>query len=79
MRPILKSPQAAAADLFAEDGARISVLALAEAIWVLDINYGFSARELADAVEMLLNHRDFVLQDSEAVGAALDLTADGLH
>ena len=65
--------QAAAADLFVEDGAWISVLALAEAIWVLGTYYGFSPKEIADAVEMLLNHRDFVLQDSDAVGAALDL------
>ncbi len=65
--------QAAVADLFGEEGAWISVLALAESIWVLDTNYGFSAEELADAVEMLLHHRDFVLQDSDVVGAALDL------
>lgn len=65
--------QAATADLFVEDGAWISVLALAEGMWVLGTYYDFSAKEIADAVEMLLNHRDFVIQDSEAVGAALDL------
>jgi predicted nucleic-acid-binding protein len=65
--------QADAADRFVEDGAWISVLALAEAIWVVGSTYRFNARELADAVEMLLHHRDFVLQDSDAVGAALDL------
>lgn len=65
--------QAAAADLFVEGGAWISVLALAEAVWVLGSTYRFTAGELADAVEMLLHHRDFVLQDSDAIEAALDL------
>lgn len=49
------------------------MFALAEATWVLDKVYGVSARELLAAIEMLLNHRDFVLQDAEAVADALEL------
>jgi predicted nucleic-acid-binding protein len=65
--------QTGSAENFVQSGAWISVLALAEATWVLRRVYKFSSRELAAAVEMLLNHRDFVLQDSDAVTAALDL------
>jgi predicted nucleic-acid-binding protein len=65
--------QAATADAFVEKGAWISVLALAEATWVLATVYELNAASLITAVEMLLNHKDLTLQDSDAVAAALDL------
>jgi predicted nucleic-acid-binding protein len=65
--------QAASADLFVQRGAWVSILALAEATWVLATVYERSARELAAAVEMLLNHNQLVLQDSDIVAAALEL------
>jgi predicted nucleic-acid-binding protein len=65
--------QAEAADHFVEKGAWVSVLALAEAAWVLGTVYGFSAAQLVTALEMLLNHKDLTLQDSDVVAAALDL------
>ena len=65
--------QAASADAFVEKGAWISVLALAEATWVLATVYELNAASLITAVEMLLNHKDLTLQDSDAVAAALDL------
>ena len=65
--------QAATADAFVEKGAWVSVLALAEATWVLATVYKLNAASLATAVEMLLNHKDLTLQDSDAVAAALDL------
>lgn len=65
--------QTAAAESFVQDGAWISTLALAETVWVLSISYGFSTSDLANAIEMLLNHRDFVLEDPGVVTAALDL------
>jgi predicted nucleic-acid-binding protein len=49
------------------------VLALAEATWVLATVYELSSKDLARAIEMLLNHRDLVLQDSETVAGALEL------
>ena len=65
--------QAKSADRFVEKGAWVSVLALAEAVWVLGTVYEFSAADLATALHMLLNHKDLTLQDSDVVAAALDL------
>jgi predicted nucleic-acid-binding protein len=67
------SRQAAIADTFVEKGAWVSVLALTEAIRVLDSVYGFKPAALATAIEMLLNHSDLTIQDADAVAAALDL------
>jgi predicted nucleic-acid-binding protein len=64
--------QAASADAFIENGAWVSILALAEATWVLATVYERSHDDLATAVEMLLNHRSLILQDSDVVAAALD-------
>lgn len=64
--------QAAAADAFVQHGAWVSVLALAEAVWVLAAVYDRDAAQLALAVEMLLNHQQLTLQEPEAVAAALD-------
>lgn len=65
--------QVAAAERFVESGAWVSVLALTEAIWVLESVYGFEASDLADAIQMLLSHEDLAMQDPEVVSAALDL------
>ena len=67
------SRQAASAEAFIEQGAWVSVLALAETTWVLNTVYGLSSKELAKAIEMLLNHRDLTLQDPETVAAALEI------
>ena len=63
--------QAAVADAFVQQGAWVSVLALAEAMWVLVAVYERDAVQVARAVEMLLNHQHLTLQDPEAVAAAL--------
>jgi predicted nucleic-acid-binding protein len=65
--------QAASAEIFVAGGAWVSVLALAEAMWVLSTVYQLSPTEIATSVEMLLDHRDLVLQDSGVVRAALEL------
>ena len=65
--------QAAAADAFVRNGAWVSVLALAEAMWVLTSVYEISHKELAQAIEMLLNHQDLALQYPDTVAAALNL------
>jgi predicted nucleic-acid-binding protein len=67
------STQAASADAFIEKGAWVSILALAEAMWVLAAVYERDATRLATAVEMLLNHKCLTLQDSDIVAAALHL------
>lgn len=66
-------PQTASAEVFISEGAWVSTLALAEAIWVLARVYRRSAGELADIVEILLKHKDLTLQDADAVANALDL------
>jgi predicted nucleic-acid-binding protein len=65
--------QAASTESFIEKGAWVSVLALAEATWVLGSVYELSPKEQAQAIEMLLNHRDLVLQEPRTVAAALEL------
>jgi predicted nucleic-acid-binding protein len=65
--------QTVSAESFIQGGAWVSVLALAEATWVLATVYKLSSSDLATAVEMLLSHRDLVLQDHETVQAALEL------
>jgi predicted nucleic-acid-binding protein len=65
--------QATAADRFVEKGAWVSVLALVEAVWVLSTVYELGLKEQVKAVEMLIDHRDLVLQDADTVSAALAL------
>ena len=67
------SRQAASAESFVEKGAWVSTLVLAEATWVLASGYELSSSDLATAIEMLLHHRDLVIDDSETVSAALYL------
>lgn len=64
--------QAAAADEYIAEGAWVSSVALAEAIWVLGTVYGRNPKEQARTVEMLLAHGRIVLQDAEAVEIALE-------
>jgi predicted nucleic-acid-binding protein len=63
--------QVAAAEEFVEKGAWVPHLALAEATWVLGAVYDRKAAEIATAIEMLLNHENLTIQDSETVSAAL--------
>jgi predicted nucleic-acid-binding protein len=65
--------QAAIADRFIEQGAWVSILALAEATWVLAAKYRRKAAEVASAIDLLIHHKDLVLQDSDAVVSALEL------
>ncbi len=66
-------PQTRSAEAFIAKGAWVSVLALAEAIWVLGSVYELSSFDQAKAVEMLLKHRQLSIQDPDAVEAALAL------
>lgn len=65
--------QVTAAEHFIAKGAWLSQLVLAEALWVLVAVYGLKAKQIATAVEMLLNHRELTVQDSDTVTAALEL------
>ena len=61
----------AAADVFVSKGAWVSVLAIAEAIWVLESVYDFDEPRQVKVIEMLLNHKDLTFQDADMVAAAL--------
>jgi predicted nucleic-acid-binding protein len=65
--------QTASAESFVQAGAWVSVLALAEATWVLATVYELDSKDIASAIEMLLNHRHLVIQDPMTVAAALAL------
>lgn len=67
------SRQTSAAEIFIEQGAWVSVLALAEAMWVLDTVYELEAGQIATCLQMLLSHKSLILQDADVVTAALDL------
>jgi predicted nucleic-acid-binding protein len=63
--------QAALAERFVEQGGWVSLLALAEATWVLSAVYRRGAAQIATAVEMLLDHRGLSLQEPDVVAAAI--------
>jgi predicted nucleic-acid-binding protein len=59
------------AELFVASGAWVSHLVLAESTWVLVSVYGFRRDDIAKTIQMLLDHTQFTIQDSETVVAAL--------
>ena len=61
----------AAAEAFVAPGAWVSHLALVEALRVLSAIAGIGPAEIASAVEILLDHRELAIHDSDAVAAAL--------
>jgi len=63
--------QVTGAEAFVAPGAWVPHIALVEAIWVLGSIYGMKPQHIAEAVEMLLKHKDLTLQDADAVTAAL--------
>ncbi len=65
--------QVKAAEEFIGGGAWVSLLVLAESAWALDSIYGSEAREVADAVEMLLRHESIAIEQPETAEAALKL------
>ena len=66
------SKQVRLADEFVAAGGWVSLLALAETIWVLTTVYERDAGEIRVSIEQLLNHNDLVLQDDDVVAAALE-------
>ena len=67
------SKQVRVADEFVAAGAWVSLLALAETMWVLSTVYERDVPELGASVEQLLNHKDLILQNREVVAAALEI------
>jgi len=50
----------------------VSHLVLAETTWVLDAVYERTAKHIAAAIDMLLNHERLTLQDADVVVAAAE-------
>jgi predicted nucleic-acid-binding protein len=65
-------PQVAAAEAFVVGGAWVPQLVLLEFVWVLESVYGLGGKELAAAVDILLNHAQLTVEGSEVVAAALE-------
>ncbi len=65
--------QVGVADDFVAAGAWVSLLALAETMWVLAAVYERDAAAIGASVEQLLNHKDLILQDREVIAAALEV------
>lgn len=63
--------QAAAADQAIAKGAWVSHLVLAEVMSMLDAVYARRPKQLIAALDLLLVHESLVLQDADAVAAAL--------
>jgi predicted nucleic-acid-binding protein len=64
--------QVTAAERFVEGGAWISHLVLVETTWVLDSVYGLDSAQVAKAVEMLLVHKNLMIENPDVVVAALE-------
>lgn len=59
------------AESFIANGAFVSHIALAEAMWVLESVYGRTAAQIAATIERLLEHEALMLQDAQVVLRAL--------
>jgi predicted nucleic-acid-binding protein len=66
--------QVEVAEEFTPGGAWVSHLVLAETTWVLDAVYERTSEQIANAVDMLLNHESLTLQDADAVREAVPLS-----
>ena len=64
--------QVALAQDFISGGGWVSHLVLAETMWVLASGFDRKPAAIASAVDMLLDHRELVLQEPDVVAAALD-------
>jgi predicted nucleic acid-binding protein len=60
-----------AAESFVQEGAWVSLLALAETTWVLASAYDIAPDRIANGIELLLDHKQLFLQDRSSVKAAL--------
>ena len=65
------SAQVQAAEAFVAAGAWVSHLVLAETFWVLNAVYECGSKQLATAINLLLDHQNLSLQDADIVRAAL--------
>jgi len=64
--------QVALAESFVLAGAWVSLLVLMETTWVLSTAYELGSREIATALQMLLEHDHLTLEAPDVVSAALE-------
>jgi predicted nucleic-acid-binding protein len=69
----MEEDQTTAAENFVRPGAWVSTVVLVELVWVLSKTYQLTAGEVADSIEILLDHRAVTIQDADAVENALAL------
>jgi predicted nucleic-acid-binding protein len=62
--------QLSAAEAFVENGAWVSHLVLAETLWVLEAVYQRTPSQIANAIDLLLDHKDLTLQDTDVIALA---------
>jgi predicted nucleic-acid-binding protein len=63
--------QLSKAESLLDSGIWVSHLVLVEAIWMLDSVFSLGARQIADAIEMLLGNGQVAMQEAEVVQRAL--------
>lgn len=64
--------QVRAAEAFIAQGAWVSQIVLVETMWVLDAVLELASTRIATAIDMLLNHAQLTIQDSDTVALALN-------
>src|ERR1700737_1425568 len=67
------SRETISAESFIQNGAWVPLGALLDATWMLARMYKLDSTALAEAIAMLLDHKNLVLEDHETVAAALQL------
>ena len=65
--------QLVATERFISRGAWVSLLALAESMWVLSSVYDRGRHQIAAAVRLIVGHEHLTVQDPDVVESALDL------
>lgn len=63
--------QTRTAETFVENGSWVSLLVLAETLWVLDAVYERTSAQIARAIDLLLKHKHLTLQDADVVALGL--------
>lgn len=60
-----------------DERAFVSLVVIAELIWVLESSYGFDRSELVDVIEGLLSSKELILENAELVSQAVHLFGRG--
>jgi predicted nucleic-acid-binding protein len=61
------------AEAWISKGAWVSILAVTECVWVLDSAYHRTASQIADVIDIFLNHQSLTLEEPGLIAAALTL------